>query len=121
MSSEPRPLREDAEHNRGPRESLRDGRRAQTVERLHPPVERLLARARADGAVRPDLTVEDLPLLALALVSVAERTRYAGGRFWRRYQTLTIDGLRAGRDAPARTGPITVRELDVAVDQRAVP
>ncbi|HEX7291981.1 MAG TPA: helix-turn-helix domain-containing protein [Conexibacter sp.] len=52
--------------------------------------ERLIARARAAGVVRDDLTAEDMPALFCALASVVQ----AGGRNWRRYLDLLLDGLR---------------------------
>ncbi len=52
--------------------------------------ERMIARARAAGVVREDLTAEDMPALFCALASVVQ----AGGRNWRRYLDLLLDGLR---------------------------
>lgn len=52
--------------------------------------EQLIARARAAGVVREDLTAEDMPALFCALASVVQ----AGGSNWRRYLDLLLDGLR---------------------------
>jgi len=52
--------------------------------------EQLIARARAAGVVRDDLTAADMPALFCALGSVV----LAGGRNWRRYLDLLLDGLR---------------------------
>jgi AcrR family transcriptional regulator len=52
--------------------------------------EQLIARARAAGVVRADLRAEDMPALFCALASVVQ----AGGRNWRRYLDLLLDGLR---------------------------
>lgn len=52
--------------------------------------ERLLARARAAGAVRADLTAADMPPLYCGLASVVQ----AGVADWRRYLELLLDGLR---------------------------
>jgi AcrR family transcriptional regulator len=52
--------------------------------------EQLIARARAAGVVREDLTAVDMPALFCALASVVQ----AGGRNWRRYLDLLLDGLR---------------------------
>jgi AcrR family transcriptional regulator len=52
--------------------------------------EQLIARARAAGVVRHDLTAADMPALFCALGSVV----LAGGRNWRRYLDLLLDGLR---------------------------
>jgi AcrR family transcriptional regulator len=52
--------------------------------------EQLIGRARAAGVVREDLTAVDMPALFCALASVVQ----AGGRNWRRYLDLLLDGLR---------------------------
>ena len=52
--------------------------------------EQLIVRARAAGVVREDLTAADMPALFCALASVVQ----AGGRNWRRYLDLLLDGLR---------------------------
>jgi AcrR family transcriptional regulator len=52
--------------------------------------DRLIARARAAGVVREDLAAADMPALFCALASVVQ----AGGRNWRRYLALLLDGLR---------------------------
>jgi AcrR family transcriptional regulator len=52
--------------------------------------EQLIARARAAGVVREDLTAADLPALFCGLASVV----HAGDRNWRRYLDLLLDGLR---------------------------
>jgi AcrR family transcriptional regulator len=52
--------------------------------------EQLIKRARAAGVVREDLTAADMPALFCALGSVV----LAGGRNWRRYLDLLLDGLR---------------------------
>ncbi|HEU4704027.1 MAG TPA: helix-turn-helix domain-containing protein [Conexibacter sp.] len=52
--------------------------------------EQLIARAREAGVVREDLRADDMPALFCALASVVQ----AGGRNWRRYLDLLLDGLR---------------------------
>lgn len=52
--------------------------------------EQLIARARAAGVVRQDLTAADMPALFCALASVVQ----AGGGDWHRYLDLLLDGLR---------------------------
>jgi len=52
--------------------------------------EQLIARARAAGVVRADLAAADMPALFCALASVVQ----AGGKSWRRYLELLLDGLR---------------------------
>jgi AcrR family transcriptional regulator len=52
--------------------------------------EQLIARARKAGVVREDLSAADMPALFCALASVVQ----AGGKGWRRYLDLLLDGLR---------------------------
>jgi AcrR family transcriptional regulator len=52
----------------------------------------LVARARAAGAVRPDLTVDDIPLVMCGLGGIVCSGHGAG---WRRYLELVFDGMRA--------------------------
>jgi AcrR family transcriptional regulator len=65
----------------GPPEHMRDELQAITA--------RMLARARAAGAIRADLTAEDMPPLYCGLASVVR-----AGVDWRRYLQLLLDGLR---------------------------
>jgi AcrR family transcriptional regulator len=58
--------------------------------------EQLIARARAAGVVREDLTAADMPALFCALANVV----LAGVADWRRYLELMLDGLRP-RTAPS--------------------
>jgi AcrR family transcriptional regulator len=53
--------------------------------------DRMLARAHAAGAIRPDLTSADMPPLYCGLAAVVQ----AGVADWRRYLELLLDGLRA--------------------------
>ena len=63
---------------------------------LHAAVGELIDRARAAGAVRDDLTVEDVPLVMCGLASLFES---GYGHAWRRYLALVLDGMRArGRE-----------------------
>jgi AcrR family transcriptional regulator len=62
-------------------------------EQLMAITERMLARARAAGAIRPDLATTDMPPLYCGLAAVVQ----AGVADWRRYLALLLDGLRAER------------------------
>jgi AcrR family transcriptional regulator len=73
---------------------------ARARERMFPLVTRLLQRAQADGSVRPDLAVTDLPLLQLMLGAISECTRDVDPEIWRRYLGIVTDGLRTRRDEP---------------------
>lgn len=77
---------------------------ARARELMFPLVSRLVARAQADGSLRPDLDPTDLPLLQLMLGSLSECTREADPEIWRRYLGIVTDGLRSSRDAPSALG-----------------
>jgi AcrR family transcriptional regulator len=67
---------------------------------MFPLVSQLVARAQADGSLRPDVEATDLPLLQLMLGSLSECTRDADPEAWRRYLGIICDGLRTRRDEP---------------------
>jgi AcrR family transcriptional regulator len=65
---------------------------ARQSEDLRGCVDRLIARAIEQGAVRPDATGDDVRLMMCGLGSVMQMA----GEGWRRYLTVMLDGLRAG-------------------------
>jgi AcrR family transcriptional regulator len=67
---------------------------------MFPLVSRLVARAQADGSLRPDVDPTDMPLLQLMLGSLSECTRDVDPEAWRRYLGIITDGLRTRRDEP---------------------
>jgi AcrR family transcriptional regulator len=69
------------------------GRVAETWDRVAPQLERLVERARADGALRDDVTFADLPPLLWAAGAVIERTAAGAPRYWRRFLGLLLDAL----------------------------
>jgi AcrR family transcriptional regulator len=75
-------------------------------EQMRPVVARLVERAQAAGALRPDFSATDVPLIAFLLASAAEYAGPVQPDIWRRYLALIIDGMRASRDG--------VSELPVA-------
>ena len=64
---------------------------ARQAEELHASIERLMARAQAQGEMRADATGEDVRLMMCGLGSVMQMS----GDGWRRYLTVMLDGLRA--------------------------
>lgn len=77
--------------------------------RIAPLGEQLLARAQADGSVRPDAVASDLPLLQMTLGSLVDATRDVEPELWRRFLALVLDGLRTTREGPT---PLPVAGLD---------
>ncbi|WP_203715805.1 TetR/AcrR family transcriptional regulator [Asanoa siamensis] len=72
----------------------------------------LFSRARAEGAIRPDFTTEDLLFITLSNSRVAEVTRDVAPRAWRRNAQLFLDSLRPERAHPLTEPPL--KPSDVA-------
>jgi AcrR family transcriptional regulator len=65
---------------------------AEAKAELHAAVQQLIARAQANGALRPDVDAEDISLL---VGSAIQATRQSGDpEAWRRYLAVVLDGLR---------------------------
>jgi hypothetical protein len=79
--------------------------------RLTPVVAELLARAKASGQVRRDVTVHDVALVPVMVGAVLERCRDTGPPdTWRRMLAVLLDGFRApGSPLPGR--PLDAGEL----------
>jgi AcrR family transcriptional regulator len=71
---------------------------------MFPLVTRLVARAQADGSLRPDVDPTDMPLLQLMLGSLSECTRKSDPEVWRRFLVILMDGMRTRRDEPTPLG-----------------
>jgi AcrR family transcriptional regulator len=68
---------------------------------MFPLVSRIVARAQADGSLRPDLEPTDLPLLQLMIGALSECTRDVDPEVWRRFLGIVTDGLATRREAPS--------------------
>jgi AcrR family transcriptional regulator len=62
---------------------------------IAPLAARVLQRAKDAGVVRSDVELTDLPLIQLAIGTIAESSRDIAPDVWRRTMTLVLDGLRA--------------------------
>jgi AcrR family transcriptional regulator len=71
-------------------------RQAQMHERVAPMLDQLVARAKEQGGLRPDIVAPDFPALQLMLGAVTEHI--GEPELWRRYLALLIDGMRARPD-----------------------
>jgi AcrR family transcriptional regulator len=87
-------------------------------ERIRPALARMVERAQAQGALRPDVTTEDVPLVFWTAGRVIERTESVAPEQWRRFLGLVLDGLRASAATPLPVGPMTPAELDRAAGRR---
>jgi AcrR family transcriptional regulator len=62
---------------------------------IAPLAAQVLQRAKDAGVVRSDIELTDLPLIQLAIGTIAESSRDTAPDVWRRTMTLVVDGLRA--------------------------
>ena len=67
-------------------------------EQMRPVVGKLVERAQAAGALRPDFSATDVPLIAFMLASAAEYAGPVQPDVWRRYLAMVVDGMRPCRD-----------------------
>jgi AcrR family transcriptional regulator len=78
-------------------------------ERIFPLIETIIARAHAEGSLRPDVTAGDIPLLLMMVSEVAHHSQRTRPDIFRRYLLLLIDGLRGNTNL----GPsLTRSEVD---------
>ena len=76
---------------------------------------RLLARAQAEGAVRADVTPEDIEFVFWSNGRIVEATRDVAPNVWRRNLALMLDAFRAQNAHPLPERPLTSRELGRAM------
>jgi AcrR family transcriptional regulator len=86
-------------------------------ERLRPLMAELLGRARAAGALRPDIEERDTPLIILMVNAVHDFAHEVEPELWRRALGLVLDGLRAERPTPT---PLPVAALEPEQADRAM-
>lgn len=72
---------------------------------------RIVARAQEQGAVRADITHQDLAFVIWSHSRVTEATRGIAPRAWRRHLYLLLDAFRADRAHPLPEPPLTHDEL----------
>ena len=77
----------------------------------------LLDRARAAGALRPDVVEADVALTMIAIGKIIELTEAGRPGLWRRQLRITLDGLRATGHTTITEPPLTIADLDAAVCQ----
>jgi AcrR family transcriptional regulator len=95
----------------------RDERRVKAARRrLHMVVERLVVRGRDEGALRPDLAIEDVTVLLWATGRIVERTADLVPDQAARFLAMHLDALRpeAARE-PLPAGPLSARQLQRAL------
>ena len=66
-------------------------------DQIAPLIRKLVDRAVREGAVRPDLDQSDLIFIQLGLSAIMDSSRHIAPALYRRYLTLFLDGIKAGR------------------------
>ena len=90
-------------------------------ERNAPLVERLVERAQAAGQLRSDLRQTDIVFIVFVLTEAAQLVQAASPDIWRRYLTLILDGMRAGREGvtPLPVPALLPGEMEKSMRQAA--
>jgi AcrR family transcriptional regulator len=103
--------------DRGLREVLMGVHDAEQMERVNDrisvPLNDLVTRAKAVGAVRADLEGTDIGVVLIMLCTVADIASDVAPDLWRRYLPMLMNGLRPGADLPV--APITDELFRTAV------
>jgi AcrR family transcriptional regulator len=87
------------------------GPRAEAMRaRIRPLLRELVQRAQEQGALRPDVVLEDLPLIFWSSDRVIDATAEVNPAVWRRYLGIVLDGLRAEAATPLPARPLTRAE-----------
>ena len=72
------------------------GLAAQAAARIQPAVGELVRRAHADGTLRADVGVSDIPLIPMMIGAVMDGARHVEPELWRRVLAVIVDGIAAG-------------------------
>jgi AcrR family transcriptional regulator len=89
--------------NRGLSEVTAGGQMREAAERspFFDAVGELISRAQRAGVMRPDVTVDDVPMIMCSLGRVQQMGGHtAAGAGWRRHLAIMLDGLRTGERSP---------------------
>jgi AcrR family transcriptional regulator len=82
---------------------------ARAKARLEPLIAEVVARGKASGRLRDDISPDDIPLLQKMLGEIIQIAGDVDPSLWRRYLTIVLDGLRTRRDGPT---PLPVPALE---------
>jgi hypothetical protein len=86
---------------------------------MRPVVSKLVERAQAAGALRPDFSATDVPLIAYMLASAAEYAGPVHPDLWRRYLTLIVDGMPPSRDGTSELPAAALTPEEIEDSMRA--
>src|SRR3954447_17782287 len=92
----------------------------QTRDRIAPLMTQLVARAKQQGAIRPDFDQTDLIFIQLALAAIIDKTRGLAPDLYRRYLTMWLDGIRNPRRdfTPLPATALTAHETHTVMTQK---
>ena len=79
---------------------------------------KLIDRAQAAGALRPDVTPEDVEFVLWSNKSIVEATRHVAPNAWRRNVALLLDAFRAENAHPLPERALTRSELQRSMTRR---
>jgi AcrR family transcriptional regulator len=83
--------------------------------RSHELIKRVFDRAREAGALRPDVTLEDLAFVIWGHARTVEATAALAPRAWRRHLAIMLDGLRASSAHPLPEPPLQPEQVQRAM------
>ena len=83
---------------------------------IGPLLDRLVERAREQGAVRDDLTVGDLSMAMWSFAPIFEATADIAPQAWRRHLQIVLDGIRPEAATPQTARPLAGRQLERAME-----
>jgi AcrR family transcriptional regulator len=76
----------------------------------------VLARAREQGRLRADFTIEDLALLSWSFTPLIDATADVAPTAWRRHLHWLLDGLRSESATPQAEPPLSEEQLHAAME-----
>jgi AcrR family transcriptional regulator len=83
---------------------------------LDPHISQIVARARDDGHLRPEVQSSDIPVVNLLAGTVSEYAGHVEPQLWRRYVALLLDGMRAyPGQRPMVVDALDDRQMDEAM------
>jgi AcrR family transcriptional regulator len=97
------------------RHSVGEGRTDYRRKRIRPLLERLLARARTQGALRADFTIGDLMFAMWSFMPLFEATAGVAPNAWRRHLRILLDGMRVEAATPQSARPLGGRQLETVI------
>ncbi|HLU75639.1 MAG TPA: helix-turn-helix domain-containing protein [Nonomuraea sp.] len=77
---------------------------------------RIVTQAQEAGALRPDVTLEDMAFVIWGVAGTVRATFRTAPGAWRRHLALTLDGLRADAAHPLPVPPMTPAQTREALD-----